>query len=157
MTTWHSHISVVETSLNTSLHSRTFVARDQLQQSMVPIEHLQPYMNAPRFLELYLLRPFCHISRAFGTAMYPTMHFTLPSDNNSGKNRKSFKIQTFKCALWSFLLVYLVLRHGNTLYLTPSACGKERAAPTMSPLWYNFIVLRLYNRVDWVSLASLLR
>lgn len=105
------------------------------------------------------LRPFCRISQAFGTARYPTMHFTLPSDSNSGKNRKSFKIQTIKCALKRFLFVYLVLRHGNTLYRTPSACGKERvitAVPAMSPLCYNFIVLPLYERVDWVSLASLL-
>lgn len=104
------------------------------------------------------LRPFFRISRAFGTTRYPTMHFTLPSDSNSGKNRKSFKIQTIKCALKRFLFVYLVLKHGNTLYLTPSVCGKERliTAAFMSPLCYNFIVLPLYERVDWVSLASLL-
>lgn len=52
-------------------------------------------------------RPFCRITRAFRTAGYPTMHFTLPSDSNSGKNRESFKIQTIKCALKRFLFVYL--------------------------------------------------
>lgn len=76
------------------------------------------------------LRPFCHISRAFGTARYPTIHFILPSDSNSGKNRKPLKIQTIKCALKRFLFVYLVLRHSNTLFRTPSVCGKERVITT---------------------------